>query len=314
MMMTKGSHQTGLPLLARILRAYLRSSLRGQTRLTFLLARKLKSLQAVPITIADWSPVYMDLRFPASHDWLKGSPWLSSPREVKEQAVMRRFIKSGDTVFDIGANVGLHTVLLAQLVGPTGRVCVFEPNPELLPALRRTLEQLSNATLYPVALSDQSSESALFVPDDHSMASLADWTSHESLKQWKHEVGVGDTHTVICQQSRMDDLIDAGVVPQPDFIKCDVEGAELMVFRGGSNSLNRTDAPIILFEASEATARGFGFRAADTKDFLAGLALPHYRFFEVQEGGHLVSPEVFNFESNVLAIPQSKIVSARELT
>src|SRR5438477_3528834 len=105
-----------LSLLARIRRVYNRSRLRGQTRVTRLLARHLESLQAVPIRIADWPPIYMDLRSSNAHFWLAGTPFKSSPREVDEQTVMRRFVRSGEVAFDVGANVGLHTLLLAELV------------------------------------------------------------------------------------------------------------------------------------------------------------------------------------------------------
>ena len=80
---TNGADPT---LLAKLLRAYLRTNLRGRTRLTFLLANKLASLQAVPVIVGDRSPVYVDLRFGMSHEWLKGSPWATSPVELDEQA------------------------------------------------------------------------------------------------------------------------------------------------------------------------------------------------------------------------------------
>ncbi|HVQ36019.1 MAG TPA: FkbM family methyltransferase, partial [Pyrinomonadaceae bacterium] len=147
--MSRPSKEETSSLLAGILRAYHRSSLRGKTVVTLMLARRFKSLQAVSIKIADWPPVYMDMRQQNAHEWFVGTPFESSPHEVNEQAVMRRFVNAGDTVFDIGANLGLHTMLLAQLVGPQGKVIAFEPNSELLPMLERTLNGLSNTKLYP---------------------------------------------------------------------------------------------------------------------------------------------------------------------
>ena len=74
---------------------------------------------------------------------------------------MRRFVRAGDVVFDIGANLGLHTVLLAGL---RGRAFAFEPNPELLPTLEMTVQELGNTTLCACALSDEDSDCTLFVP------------------------------------------------------------------------------------------------------------------------------------------------------
>lgn len=283
----------------KLLRAYLRTNLRGQTRLTFFLAKRIRSLQLVPIKVADCEPFYVDLRT-GHHELLKGTPWKSAPWEYAEQHVMRHTVREGDVVFDIGANIGLHSVWLSKLTGPKGRLCVFEPNNELLPQLSLTVEGLGNATLYPFALSNKSGVATLFVPDDASMGSLANWTSGRG--------DVGEVHTTRCDTHTIDDLIDSGALPQPDFIKCDVEGAELMVFQGGWKALNRADAPIIMFEANVHNARGFGLTTEDAKNFLESLPLPAYSFFEIQEDGRLTLVKKSNsIHSNILAIPRSKI-------
>lgn len=258
----------------------------------------MSSLRFVPIKIADCEPFYVDLRR-GHHDLFKGSPWEAAPWEYAEQHVMQHIVKDGDVAFDIGANIGLHTVLLSKLVGPKGRLCVFEPNRELLPQLSLTVKGLSNASLYPFALSNKAEVATLFVPEDAAMGSLANWTSGRD--------DVGETHTINCEVRRVDDLIDSGTIPQPDLIKCDVEGAELMVFQGGCKALNRADAPIIMFEANVYNARGFGLTVEDAKNYLASLALPNFNFFEIQEGGSLMRIEKHHpIHSNILAVPRSK--------
>jgi FkbM family methyltransferase len=290
-----------MPLVSRVLRAYLRTDLRGGTRLTLLLARKIRQLQFVPITVADCAPLYVDLRKGHGADLLKGTPWPAAPWETDEQEVMRRVVRPGDVAFDVGANIGLHAVWLSRLVGPAGRLCVFEPNSDLLPQLGRTTAGLGNATLCPYGLSDRAQKAELFVPEDNSMASLADWTKGGGGQ-------AGETRTVSCEVRIMDELVEAGDLPRPDFIKCDVEGAELMVFRGGRRTLDRTDAPVILFEANALTARGFGLEVNQAKDFLAGMPLARYLFFEVGEGGRLTRAEDHeNIHSNILAVPSAKL-------
>jgi FkbM family methyltransferase len=286
-----------LPVAAALLRAYLRTRLRGRTRLTAFLAQRLKSLRAVPIEIRGLPPVYMDLRLGDARRWLKGSPWEGSPREVGEQGAMRRVVRRGDVVFDIGANVGLHTVLLSSLAGSEGRVFAFEPNRELLPALVRTVAGLGNTALLTYALSDRTESAALFVPLDHSMASLSDWT------KGKFE---SEAHSVPCELRRMDDLVGTGELPAPDFIKCDVEGAELTVFQGGRATLDREDAPLILFEANVHAARGFGLDIAAAKDFLESLPRPRYQFLEVGPAGELSPLKALDpVHSNLLAVPRA---------
>ena len=211
---------------------------------------------------------------------------------------MRRVVSRGDVVLDIGANLGLHTVLLSKLIGPEGKLFAFEPNPALLPTLRRTVGELTNATLQTWALSDQTGRRAFFVPADDTKASLADWTD---------EAIDGKAQEGVCEQRRLDDLLGEGAIAVPDFIKCDVEGAELLVFRGGRTVLDRTNAPIVLFEVNAYTAEGFGLAASDAKEFLERLPSPKYHFFEIRDDGALPRIVALNPWCNVLAVPESKL-------
>ncbi len=297
--MKNQQQRKNVSLITKFLQTYLQTNLRGQTRLTFFLARTVNSLQFVPIKVADCEPFYIDLRT-GNHDLLKGTPWETAPWEHSEQHIMQHIVKAGDVVYDIGANIGLHTVLLSKLIKPNGCLCVFEPNRDLLPQLSLTVEGLGDAaTLYPFALSNKSETATLFVPEDAAMGSLANWTSGRD--------GVGETHTIDCEVRRIDDLIESGMIQQPDFIKCDVEGAELMVFQGGYKTLNRENAPIIMFEANVHNARGFGLTVEDAKTYLASLAPPSFSFFEIKENGSLAHIEKNHpIHSNILAVPQSK--------
>jgi FkbM family methyltransferase len=292
------------PSLARLLRWYLRTRLRGRTRLTALLTRHLRPLWSVPIRIQDCPPLFVDLRSGHAQYLLQGEPWTHAPREQPEQDAMRRVVAPGDVALDIGANMGIHTVLLAKLVGPLGKLFAFEPNRELLPTLRRTVDALPNASLHTCALSDEAGQSAFFVPADDTKASLADWTD---------EAIDGIAREEICERRRLDDLVGEGTIPRPDFIKCDVEGAELLVFRGARGVLDRVDAPIVLFEVNAYTAQGFGFGTSDAKDLLAGLPAARYSFFEVKDDGTLPAITTLTPWCNVLAIPEAKLCRFADL-
>jgi FkbM family methyltransferase len=299
--MSQNSTGSGLPPLARFVRFYLRSGLRGASRLTYLLARKFSSLQQVPIDLPGWKPLYIDMRLGNSHLTLMDAPYKGLWRELDEVSVMRRFVGKGDVAFDIGANIGLHSILLSHLVGAEGQLHAFEPNMELVPALKRTLSNLGNATLHTIALSDTDDESKLFVPPDDSTASLKDWTVGTDFRD------DDNTRVLTCQQRRMDALVSDGTLPQPDFIKCDVEGAELLVFKGGEKTLERADAPLVLFEVNRNASDGFGYGVAGAKDFLAGLKSPRYQFFKVQKGGGLERLQEVTHFMNMLAVPEMKI-------
>nr|WP_246294731.1 FkbM family methyltransferase [Schlegelella koreensis] len=208
---------------------------------------------------------------------------------------MRRFVKPGDVVFDIGANIGLHTALLSKLVGATGKVYAFEPNSEIGPLLARTIAGMPNATLIPVALSDRTAKSVLYVPGLSEVGSLADWTAGE----------YGDTHLVRCKERTLDSMIESGVLPKPRFIKCDVEGGELKVFQGARNCLDAADAPVVLFEANVYTSRGFGLNVSAAKRFLQSLKRAAFEFYSVGGGGELSPATALHpVHSNVLAVPE----------
>jgi FkbM family methyltransferase len=294
-----------LPLLPRLIRRYIRANARGSTRGTFLLAHRFKALQAVPITINETQRVYVDLRDGLSHALLAGSPWKTAPWEIDEQIVMRRLVRPGDVVLDIGAHIGLHTVLLSALVGRSGVVHAFEVNPAKLPALRVTVSRLTNTVLHPFGLADEARRAVLFVPEDQTMASLSDWTAGRG----------GAVRKTECELKPLDDLVVDGGIAPPDFIKCDVEGAELQVFRGAVRTLDRELAPIVLFEANAQAASGFGAPIEAATDFLRSLRQPNYSIYHLQGNGELTAIEVITDEAehfNLVAMPLARAVRLQQ--
>lgn len=265
--------------------------------MNYFLARRLKSLQALPVNTSS-GPIIIDMRITSSY------AILSDPEsQTGEDAVMKKFVKKGDTVYDIGAHFGFYTLLLSRLAGETGKVFAFEPNRELLPSLKLTIEPLANVKLYEIALSDRAGEAKLFVPENASMASLTDWTAgaDDNIHAGKN------IHNVSCKMQRLDDLIEQDKLPLPDFIKCDVEGAELLVFSGAVKALDRADAPVILFEVNSKAAEGFGKTSNAYFDFLSSLENPGYVFFNVSAEGieELRSTELEY--TNVVAVPKTKL-------
>jgi hypothetical protein len=128
------------------------------------------------------------------------------------------------------------------------------------------------------------------------------------MAELRRKLALGKARTITVQQQRMDDLVSEGLLPVPDFIKCDVEGAELKVFRGARETLDRVDAPVVLFEAGPESAAGFGLTMADAAGFLLRLPRPGYELFEVGGGGTLrrIRPaDLTQHNQNVLAVPRS---------
>ncbi len=280
-----------MTILAEIIRLYCRSGFRGSWRVSDFLSKHFSSLHSVPIEV-EGGTLYGDLRIGSARGIL-ASPTSRSG----EDKIMAHYVRSGDGVLDIGAHLGFYTLLLSKLVGHEGRVFAFEPNPELLPSLRRTLQSRANVELFETALSDEKGEIELFVPEDASMASLSNWT----------EGIAGDVHSVRCEMKVLDEMYDEGTISLPSFIKCDVEGAELRVFSGAKKILDREDAPVVLFELNRKAAESFGGKITQYFDFFETLEHPKYSFFEVLPTGitDLRSREIDY--ANIVAIPASRL-------
>lgn len=284
--------------LATLMGAWIRSGWKGSTGGPTTLARWLPMLRALPVAMRD-QYLYVDLRDGLSHRLLGGAPWADAPWEREEQHVMRCAVREGDTVFDIGAHMGLHTILLSRLTGASGHVHAFELNPSKIGPLRETLKHLPNVTLHPYGLADRVMTTTLYVPQDQSMASLANWT--------EGRVGRVEQHTA--RLSTLDILLAENRVRPAAFIKCDVEGAETMIFRGGRSILDSADAPVVLYEADPNSATAFGFEVADATRELASCTRAAYAFYSVLKTGELQrleSPSALRQYTNLLAVPASR--------
>jgi len=263
------------------------------------LARRLKSLQSIPVTTKHGVTIYVDLRLLSTHGvFLR---WGDSP---EDEDVISSVVQAGDVVYDIGAHIGLYTVMFSRLVGSNGKVISFELNPEILPTLQKTIDSLGNATLYGCGLSDKTESTVMYVPEEPSGGSLNNWTDGE----------LGSVHTVKCEVKRLDDLVQSEDLPAPDFIKIDVEGAEELVFRGAENILNTEKAPIIFFEISKKACEKFGISTTSTMDFLSRFEKSEYTFFDGRgQGNEIVRiaevPEPISgaLAVNLLAVPKARL-------
>jgi FkbM family methyltransferase len=146
--------------------------------------------------------------------------------------LLKTFVKPTDVCWDIGANAGTYTLHLSRLAA---QVFAFEPVPHSLEILRDVTRhaQLTNVVARSLALSDKVGRARMGVPVEGFYGGfyLASFDTGGAL----------DVAT-----STIDALIAEGV-PEPDFIKCDVEGAEDLVLDGARELLARR-RPIWLLE------------------------------------------------------------------
>jgi len=168
------------------------------------------------------------------------SIWTTGITDLSVCETICRLVEKGDSVIDVGANIGFMTGLMAACVGPQGHVRCFEPNPQVLTLLRSNLSKVEKSigqkvVLHECAVSDFSGETFLECPvgfgDNHGVASITT------------DASKGIRVPVV----RLDDL----KLAENDVItvmKVDVEGHEAGVILGAKNLLEERRIKFLIFE------------------------------------------------------------------
>ena len=216
--------------------------------------QRLRSLRGLPL-VGDWIHrvshriLPMDEKVwarvesgPAQGLWLELNPrtgqnYLRGEAESTVQKILAERLRPGMVFYDLGANIGLFTLLAAQLVGDSGKVFSFEPDPENAARLRRNIQRngFTNVTVVESGIWSATGKLNFVVSSsaspDHGVGKFV-------------AVESGATGALTSCVSLDDFALDA---PPPDAIKCDIEGAEVEALRGGTKML-RLQRPWIICE------------------------------------------------------------------
>jgi len=209
----------------------------------------------VAVEVLDQFVLWIDL-----HDLAVSQPCLQGNYEPSETAYFIAKLKEGDTVLDIGANIGWYTLVAAKHIRMQGHIHAFEPRPDTLRYLKRTIHdnRLQDlVTVWPYALSDKAGKLKLVWAKNTTNPGGSFMTT-ESISG--HEA-------VEIEVAVLDELIPDIA---PDVIKIDVEGAEPRVFRGAQKAIARKKRPILselhpkqLMRVSEVTPAQYINQMAD---------------------------------------------------
>lgn len=202
-------------------------------------------------------------------DALTSQEFLLGTYEAYMQQAFIEYVRKGDVVYDVGAHAGYHSLFCSLLVGSTGKVCAFEPNPNNLVSIRRQLRLNSpnQVCLLPYALSDRSAGARLDTSYGPSQGQLS---------------SSGDTQV---EARTIDSLVADGSCPAPNVMKIDVEGHEHEVLIGAMNTL-RKHRPIVLCDYNDDQTHAL------VMNILGPLS------YEVRKGPPVIAlPEGFHRES-----------------
>lgn len=184
-------------------------------------------------------------------------------------------IRPGMIVADIGANLGYFTLLMAELVGPTGRVHAFEPNPDMYRLLKRSLDIngfLAWTELHEVALGELDGATLTFVIPDNEPKNA----------HLQPLIEPGTLGCLSMQTQRLDSREDWRKI---EFAKIDVEGAEEMVWTGAEGLLASDRLKTIILEFTPA-------RYADAEAFLQRIVGAGFRLNRIDPWAGLTSCDI----------------------
>lgn len=216
-------------------------------------------------------------------------------------ALFNYFVKQGFTCVDAGANTGIHTLALASLVGPSGKVVAFEPSPEYSTRIGENIRLnpslASRIEVHRSGLSDEAGTLKLF--ESGEKAGNAYMAKEYDSTLWNRFAP--DIYTE-CPVIPLDTVIPTTKV---DLIKIDVEGMEAKVFSGAMNIIRR-DKPILIYET---LVDDFGVERTGKMNTLVNDE-GYYQFSGDRELQKLTRCHFPNLPEDVVAIHPDRLLSA----
>lgn len=222
---------------------------------------------------------------------------LTGAWEPDVERVLHRLLRPGQRVVEVGANMGYHSLTLAERIGPTGQLHCFEPHPELLPLLRGTMAlngfRPPRVTVHGVAALDRAGDVAFR------------W---DPLQIGSGHVAEGDDGAEYVRVAevpavRLDDLLGP-LLPGLDLLRMDAEGSELLVLRGAEALIRRSPGLRILMEWSPVMLATRG----DPAEGAAWLAELGFRFWRLAGPAAELAPVP---AEAVAALPHCELLLAR---
>lgn len=194
--------------------------------------------------------------------------------EPFETELVKKEIKKGDVVLDLGANIGYYTLIFAKLVGKRGKVFAFEPDPTNFSLLKKNVEMngYKNVELVQKAVSNKTGKIKLYLCEDNK-GDHRIYNSHDGRQ------------SIEIEAIRLDDYFKNynGAV---DFIKMDIQGAEGGAIQGMFNLLKKNNVKIIT-EFWPIGLKRFGIDPGECLKLLIEFG---FKLYEVNEQEKKIKP------------------------
>jgi FkbM family methyltransferase len=221
------------------------------------------------IKYVDGIRIRLDLR-----DWIPQLMFVWGDYVVERNITVyfRQLLKPGMVFVDIGANIGYYSLMASKIVGSNGKVFSFEPWSRNRAILEENikLNSFSNISIIPKAVSNEENYSVkIYLPKDN----MCGMGSLQKLNDENYTDEFELTPTTTFQS-----FLNTYKPGRVDVIKIDVEGSELNVLKGMSNSLeDKNFNPIILVELAKSSLAKFSATIRDVIDSLTNYGFKAYK-------------------------------------
>lgn len=224
--------------------------------------------------------------------------------EWRERQFLNSYLRRGDIFVDVGANIGLFTVIASRRVGTGGEVFAFEPCAKTYQRLLRNIElnNMNNVKCFQMALSDRSGQIQMNSSSDGYDAWNSMAPPYAGSAFTTEMVGTVTWDNFVREQNLKGSVT---------MIKIDVEGWESHVLSGGIETLSRQDAPVLQVEFTDEASQAAGTSCQALYRQLAGLG---YQMFVYDEKSNQIIPDPIR-ESypyvNLLAVKHPEDIHSR---
>lgn len=220
---------------------------------------------------------------------------LTNRHEQETTAQFKRLVKPGMTVLDIGAHVGYYARMSSQLVGQAGRVIAFEPHPRTFEYLMKNVASLLNVTTVQAAVAETEGTAELY---DYLMMSASGSLHYdEALVDLQRAHATKDdiaprlaqglpVQKYTVRTAPIDDILQELNVPKVDFVKMDIEGAEMGALRGMKRTISESPDLNLVMEYNPVALRAFDNLPEESLEEV--LAMGFKKVEIIQKDGSLV--------------------------
>jgi FkbM family methyltransferase len=200
--------------------------------------------------------------------------------EALETKIISAHLHPGGMFVDVGANIGYYTALAASLVGATGLVLAFEPDPECFQALVSTFSTKPNIRCMQIAVSDSVGTLKLYIPPDSEHNHDSSWLAYcEGMTAFNSKTTTLD--------------IALGECGRVQLLKMDIEGHEPQAVHGGRRVLGSGRVERVLCELNQRLLRLAGSSRAELVELLQSCGFE----LEQQIGGEVCANALFRHRS-----------------